>query len=153
MSEKSETKVKSSIRKEIMRNVFFLKKRNVLAIIVSMFYWTICWSFCNNCHSILLPHYPNEPWLRCHDHIFLGYQNNVSSSRWTECTVRRNRGNLRLGKVLNLWIFYSNGLWTQRFVWLVGFSLAASFASQRIFITAWGKAIPNDTIWIASILR
>ena len=111
MSEKSETKVKSSIRKEIMRNVFFLKKRNVLAIIVSMFYWTICWSFCNNCHSILLPHYPNEPWLRCHDHIFLGYQNNVSSSRWTECTVRRNRGNLRLGKVLNLWIFYSNGLW------------------------------------------
>ena len=38
LSEKSETKVKSSIRKEIMSDVFFLKKRSVLAIIVSMFY-------------------------------------------------------------------------------------------------------------------
>ena len=105
LSKKLETKVKSSIRKEIMRGGFFLKKRNVLAIVVSVFYWIICWSFCNNCHSILLAHYPNECWLRCHDYIFLGYQKNISSSQWTECTVRRNRGNLRLGKVLDLWFF------------------------------------------------
>ena len=38
LSEKLETKVKSSIRKEIMRGGFFLKKRNVLPIVVSMFY-------------------------------------------------------------------------------------------------------------------
>ena len=88
-----------------MRDCFFLKRRNISTIIVSLFYWTMCWLFCNNCHSILLAHYPNESWLRCHDHIFLGYRNNVSSSRWTECTVRRNRGNLRLGKVLDLWFF------------------------------------------------
>ena len=62
LSEKLETKVKSSIRKEILIDSFFLKKRNVLAIIVSMFYWIMCWLFCNNCHSILLAHYPNEYW-------------------------------------------------------------------------------------------
>ena len=105
LCEKLETKVKSSIRKEIMRDGFFRKKRNVLVIIVSMFYWIMCWWFCNNWYSILLAHYPNESWLRCHDHMLLGYQNSVSSSRWTEYTVRRNRGNLRLGKVLNLWFF------------------------------------------------
>ena len=105
LSEKVKTKVKSTIRKEIMRGGFFLKKVNVLAIVVSMLYWIMCWSFCNNCHSILLVHYPNNSWLRCHDHIFLGYQKSISSSRWAECTVRRNRGNLRLGKVLSLWFF------------------------------------------------
>ena len=105
LSEKLETKVKSSIRKEIMRGGFFLKKRNVLAIVVSVFYWIMCWLFCNNCYSILLPHYSDESWLRSHDHIFLGYQKSISSPQWIECTVRRNRGNLRLGKVLNLWFF------------------------------------------------
>ena len=82
---------------------FWRKER--LANIVSMFYWIMCWAFCNNCYSILLAHYPNKSWLRCHDHILLGYQNNVSSSRWVEYTVRRNRSNLRLEKVLNLWFF------------------------------------------------
>ena len=105
LCEKLETKVKSTIQKEIMRDGFFLKKRNVLVIVVSMFYWIMCWLFCNNWYLILLAHYQNKSWLRCHDHIFLGYQNNVSSSWWTESTVRRNRGNLRLGKVFNLWFF------------------------------------------------
>ena len=50
-------------------------------------------------------------------------------------------------------IFCSNGLWTQRFVWLAGFSQASGFASQRIFANTRGEVIPNDTIWIASILR
>ena len=57
------------------------------------------------------------------------------------------------GKSFKPVIFYSNELWTQRFVLFTGFSLASSFASQCIFTNAWGEVIPNDTIWIASILR